>query len=132
MTSIIESRMFKSVPGGYIFQVPPPTVFHSTAAYVVNEAQKAQILDIMRARVWAITATWAGIVAALLVGLVIGHFGASGIDIVIVPAGAFFVLYIAITCLGFHLTQRRLEPVLASLPRSNERLFPASKRNTPP
>jgi len=127
MTTIIDSRMFKSVSGGYIFQVPPPTIFHSTAAYVVNEAQKAQILAIVGSRVWAISATWAGIAAALLAGLAIARFGASGIASVVVGAGAFLVLHIAVTCLGFQLKQRRLEPVLAGLPRSNERLFPESK-----
>jgi hypothetical protein len=126
MTTIFESRMFKSVSGGYIFQLEPPTIFHSTAAYVVNEAQKAQILAIVGSRVWAIMPAWASIAAALLAGLVVGYFGGSVIDYVFVGAGAFFVMLIAVTCLGFYLKQRRLEPVLAGLPRSNERLFPKS------
>ena len=126
MTTIFESRMFKPVSGGYIFQVPPPTILHSTAAYVVDEAQRAQILAIVRPRFWAYIATWAGVAAALLAGLVIGRFGASGMDYFFVCVGTFFVLHIAVTCLGFHLNQRRLEPVLTGLPRSNERLFPES------
>src|SRR5215469_10346170 len=48
MLDILEARMFKPVPDGYIFQ-PPPTIFTRTNAYHVNEAQKAEILTIMRA-----------------------------------------------------------------------------------
>ena len=126
MITVFESRMFKSVSGGYIFQLEPPTIFHSTAAYVVNEAQKAQILAIVKPRFWAIMPLWASIAAALLAGLVVGHFGGSVIDYVFIGAGAFFVMLIPVTYLRFHLMRRRLEPVLAGLPRSNERLFPKS------
>jgi hypothetical protein len=48
MFGYLERQMFKAVPGGYIFQPPPPTRFHGTQAYVVNEAQKEEIEVISR------------------------------------------------------------------------------------
>jgi len=128
MTTLFESRMFKSVPSGYIFQARPPTIFHSAPAYVVNEGQKAQILAIVRAgsRLWTIIALLACIAVAVPVLLVMGQFGVPGI--VRFGAGIFIVsaVIIAVNSLHFYLRQRRLEPVLAGLPRSNERLFPQS------
>jgi len=45
-----EAIMFKKVPDGYVFRAPNPFVFGRARFYLVNEAQKAQLLAIITAR----------------------------------------------------------------------------------
>jgi hypothetical protein len=47
-TRFIEMRMFKEVPGGFIFQLPPPTIFTATEAVLVTASQREEILAITR------------------------------------------------------------------------------------
>ena len=45
-----EATMFKQVPDGYVFRALNPFVFGRARFYLVNEAQKAQLLAIITAR----------------------------------------------------------------------------------
>ena len=40
----MEARMFKEVPNGFIFQLPPPTIFTPTEAVLVTASQRDEIL----------------------------------------------------------------------------------------
>jgi hypothetical protein len=46
----IESRRFKPVPGGFVFQAPNPWVFGASRHYLLNAAQKSEILARMTPR----------------------------------------------------------------------------------
>jgi len=123
--------MFKAVPGGYLFQPPPPTAFHETA-YLVNESQKADILAIYstprwRCAGWFVMAT--AVPLAIATGLLLYRVGdAPGL----VNALAAVVVWLMWQVLGFsllwYLKLREVRPVLANLPQSDERLFPVRGR----
>jgi len=58
-----EALMFKKVPDGYVFRAPNPWVFGRARFYLVNEAQKAQLLAIVTARSQAVF--WVALVALI-------------------------------------------------------------------
>ena len=136
MSRIIESKMFKPAPGGYIFQAVPPSIFNPTDAYLVNESHKAQILSITR----ALDAKWGHIVMrgafalAVAAGVVFDRLifdtplGARVFLDVIIALMAWLVAQTIGTAFLMNLIVRRLEPVLAGLPGSDERLFPTFPR----
>src|SRR3974390_1900724 len=74
-TKFIEMRMFKEIPGGYIFQLPPPTSFTPTEAVIVTPVQREEILAVTRngspmaRRVFL----WGAIVIGIVVGRATGH-----------------------------------------------------------
>ena len=130
MTDIFEARMFKPSPGGYIFQAQPPTQFHRTQAYLVNESRKAEILAILRAGRWlgmrivAVAALALAVAAGVLVD------AGEGPLLVGIFLGVCVFLFAAIVgyMLVLHFQQRQLQPLLAGLQRSDERLFPEPDR----
>jgi hypothetical protein len=122
MTGILEARMFRSVPGGYIFQPPPLTIFSPVDSYLVNESQKADVLAIIRSR----TAVWIRIVAdsalALAVATGVAIDGVGGAPPIVSISSAFCIFLIVQmsgSALAIYVTLRRLKPILAGLPRSN-------------
>jgi GAF domain-containing protein len=74
-TSFVETRMFKEVPGGYIFQLPPPSIFTPTDAVLVTASQREQILAITRkgSAIARRIFLWGAVAAAMLVGRATGH-----------------------------------------------------------
>ena len=126
MTGILEARMFKAVPGGYIFQPPPPSSFHASAAYLINEAQKTKILAIMRARagLGQRSLAYISLVLAITAGVAMDQVVESPFMVsVFIGACVALVTQIVGTALALHLTSRQLRPFLADLPQSHERLF---------
>src|SRR5579863_6698667 len=125
MFQIYESRMFRAAPGGYIFQAPPLTKFHRPATYVVDEARKTQILAVLRAPTWL--SVGRVMFLALLLGAAVGIVTALYHSPLWVSAMLAFEAWIIATIFGIgfamHLKLRKLEPILASLPRSDEQLF---------
>jgi hypothetical protein len=125
VSTILERQIFKAVPGGYVFQPPPPTAFYNTSAYQVSESQKADILAIystgsaMRVRLVTATAVALAVAAAWLL------HGAEAPAVFV--AFVFVMVWIVAQVLGFclflSLKLRELGPVLANLPHSKERLF---------
>jgi hypothetical protein len=77
MFGYFEKQMFKEVSGSYIFQPPPPTRFHHTQAYVVNEVQKKQIEVITRGdrTFWLRTVTLTALAFAVATGVLIDANG---------------------------------------------------------
>jgi hypothetical protein len=131
MIDVLEAKMFKAVPGGYVFQPPPPTIFHDNAAYVVNESQKLQIMAMAtdQALTWRRGVTFIALALGVAAGIARGVIGQAPL---MPSVGLGFCLWaiaqIGGTALGFHIKLRQLGPFLAELPRSEERLFPEANR----
>jgi hypothetical protein len=126
MLHVIESRMFKAVPNGYIFQPPPPTNFSATQAYLVNESQKAEILAVTRAggAMWGRTVTLVALALAVASGVAMNVIGnAPLIPNIVIAICIWLTAQIVGTILALYLKLHQLKPVLAGLPRSDERLF---------
>jgi hypothetical protein len=130
-TRFIETRMFKEVPGGFIFQLPPPTIFTPTEAVLVTASQRDEILAITRKgstmarRVFL----WGAIAVGIQVGRATGHIDdMPALGSVFLGFCAGFVTLILAT-IGFTLRKRAiLRPLLSPLPRSAELLFPVGPK----
>jgi hypothetical protein len=126
-TRFIEMRMFKEIPGGYVFQLPPPSVFTPTDAVLVTPAQKADILAITRKG--SPMARRVFLWGAVAIGILVGR-AASGIEDMPMPASAFIgfgagFVTLMLATVAFTLRKRSiLRPLLEPLPRSVELLFP--------
>ena len=130
-TRFIEMRMFKEVPGGFIFQLPPPTIFTPTDAVLVTARQREEILAITRKgspmarRVFL----WGAVAVGILVGRATGH-----IEDMPALASVFFgscagFLTLILATIVFTLRKRViLRPLLEPLPRSAELLFPVGPK----
>jgi uncharacterized membrane protein len=121
-----EEAAFKPVAGGYVFQ--PPSLYWPFArarGYLVNEAQKAELADCLRRQRRRIF--------LLIVVYVIGFgltaaFGLSGGGQRISPVG--FIAIVMVTVLAVILIaivphiylMRTLRPLIADLPRTDERI----------
>jgi hypothetical protein len=125
MSGVVKSGMFKSVPGGYIFQLPH---FHRTQAYLVNESEKTKIAEIAGSELG--TRSLIVFLIVLLAGggrggLIDVGGGTPVVASVLFSFCSWVIVQFGGIALMLHLKQRQLEPLLAGLPRSNERLFPA-------
>jgi hypothetical protein len=122
-----EEAAFKPIPGGYVFQ--PPSLFWPVVrgrGYRVNETQKADLAACLRRQ--------RGLIFLLLVAYVLTGLGlAAAIDAVGGPgriSTAEFIAILAMTMLGAvpivilpHIyLVRTLRPLLADLPRTEERI----------
>jgi len=124
----IESVLFKPVPGGFIYQAPNPWVFGRMRRYIVNDAQKAALLAIVTPprpalRIIVITATilaWTGVVSTGM-WVLSGHDNPTAIDFAIMMAMILVPIYLAwVAFLQRNL--RRMQPILAGAPRTEERI----------
>ncbi len=127
----IGPTMFKKVPGGYVFQARSPWLLGATPRYLVTEAQKAELIEILtpvrpyqrRAVLVIVPTLW------LLLLVVAGNNSSMGAYILAGPMigiALWSVLMVATLVLALHIEnrpmQRRLQPVLARLPRTDERI----------
>ncbi len=127
MSGAYQARMLKRVMGGYIFQ-PPPGIFCRTQAYRVNEAQKAEILALAQLEKvqWARWLTRIALALAVATGIAFRQ--AAGEPLVNSWLAGFSVFVIAqaiAASVTYYAVARRLQPLLAGLPRSAEQLYPA-------
>jgi len=125
-TPEIEAALFKQVDGGYIFQAANPWVFGPTTRYIVSAGQKAAILSVIVPRrpwlrvaaiVAAVTA-WVVVVATIMSGLS-PHPNPQAVDMFFIAILALVPMYLAWVAVLRH-RQRRLQPILASAPRTEE------------
>ncbi len=125
-TPEIEYSTFKKVANGYVFRAPALPLFGAGRHYLVNEAQKAQIVEILKLK-----EPGPSIVTGLVFGVVI---------VIVVMAWAYFgyhdgepglavVMLVMVLASSFALGQvfawrqlYRLKPVIAHLPQSEERI----------
>lgn len=126
-TRFIEARMFKEVPGGFIFQLPPPTIFTPTDAVLVTALQKEEVLAITRkgSTIARRVFLWGAVVVGIAVGRATGHIDdMPAIASVFLGFCAGFLTLILATIV-FTLRKRAiLRPLIDPLPRSVELLFP--------
>jgi hypothetical protein len=126
-----EAIMFKQVPDGYVFRAPNPFVFGRARFYLVNEAQKAQLLAVITARntamyFWLVVLVLiAAGTGALAYGT--GHDDPTVSDVVIMMALIPLWLYAAVL-VSLYPTARKLEPLLAGLQRTDQSITSADLR----
>jgi hypothetical protein len=128
MSNEVESVLFKQVPGGYVFQQPSPWVFGRSSRYLVNDAQKAALLAIITprrpiGRIVAITVgltLWA-VAAPTIVWAVSSHDEPTASDAFAMLALILVPMFVALV-VALQRNLRRMRPVLAGAPRTNERI----------
>jgi hypothetical protein len=134
----VESRNFKRLARGFIFQPPHPWLFGSSPCYFATDMQKAAILDVMAPDqpVWkGITKAVAFIVAATLwvlaMTMLLVAFGPTdhnqptpveGIMIMVAGGVAMLIAMYVALCLRARVLLRRLRPLLVTLPHRDERI----------
>jgi hypothetical protein len=122
--------MLKKVPDGYVFGAPNPWVFGRGRFYLVNEAQKTQLLAIVTARSQAVF--WVALAA--LIGATVGVLAyASGHDdptlrdvvimLALLPVWIYAALLVSIRPMA-----RRLQPLLVGLAPTDQRITAADLR----
>ena len=126
-TPFMEMRMFKEVAGGFILLLPPPTIFTPTDAVLVTASQREEILSITRkgSSIGGRVFLWGSVAVGILVGRATGHIeDVPAFLSVFLGFCTGFVTMISATIV-FTLRKRSiLRPLLESLPRSAELLFP--------
>jgi hypothetical protein len=126
----IRLAMFKKVPSGYVFRAPKPWLFGAASHYLVSEAQKAELVEILtplrphqRPAVLVIGPTLG---LLLLVVAINGAMGPFFLADPMLGIALWSVLIVATLALALHIEnrpmQRRLQPVLAGLERTDERI----------
>ena len=124
---------FKPVPGGYVYRAPSAWLFGPPNHYLVNEAEKAEILSIMRGSSGPVL--WiAGLssIASIVVGASLlwtyrsSHSQSTLADI------AAWVIMVLLIFVGLLISRRfllhRLRPILADLPLTDERITTLERR----
>lgn len=130
----IESVLFKRVEGGHVFQLPNRWIFGSSTRFLVNDSQKAELVAIMTPRRPILTAALiiAGILlwtvaAASIVWAFTGHDDPTGYDVVAMTALILVPMFLALM-MGLRRNLRRMQPILAGLPRTHERISGSDRR----
>lgn len=133
----IVSTLFKQVSDGYVFRAPSPCVVGPARHYLVNAAQKTQIMamlmpprPMLRAVGLVVPLTlWPLVFTQVIVpfGFDLAHLTARDI---FVMCGLFMIPFLAMLQIFHWWNLRQLRPVLADLPRttqkiSNRNLYPA-------
>jgi hypothetical protein len=133
MTDSREAIWFKQVPEGYVFRAPNPWVFGRGKYFLVTEAQKAQLLSVLAARRQSRTLTifllcFAAMFGASLaaVAFIAGDtLRFLGIFLTIVVTLASIYAALLITAAP---TARRVQPLLADLSPTDQRITAADRR----
>jgi hypothetical protein len=127
MASVFDRAVeasFKSVPGGYEFRRPNPWLFGYWRTYLVNDAQKAVLAAFVRQRQRLILGLLAiylllGFAATVLFQALGGPPDLSpGQFVTVVVAAMLGMLMLAL--LPHIYLMRKIEPLLAELPRTDE------------
>jgi hypothetical protein len=125
-----EAIMFKKGPDGYVFRAPNPWVLGRKRFYLVNEAEKTKLLAVITARSQAVFwVTFVTLISASTAAYAYfsGHNNPTTRDFVIMLALLPVWLYAA-ALVSIRPTARRLQPLLAGLPRTEQRITAADMR----
>jgi hypothetical protein len=136
--SLVESTYFKRVPGGLVFQMPRPWMFGPPRRYFVSEVQKAEILAVLvpDRPTWKRVAVPIAVILALLIYLcgmtaILVAFGPADHDVPTTSEGLMIMAVTAVPMIIALLLARywrarahlrRLQPLLADLPLTEERI----------
>lgn len=120
--------LFKEVPEGFLFRAPNNWLFWKGEHYLVDRTQRAEILELGRVRhpivqalvlVFILVGCPAG--STLIVYVLSGHVEPNGRDLLAIAILALASLAASAFVAG-HLRFRRLHAIVASLPRSHQKL----------
>jgi hypothetical protein len=124
----IEAVLFKKFGDRYVFQAPNPWAFGRKSRYLVTDAQKQELLAIVMPRRPVVR------IAAITIGILLWTAAASTImwavsphaDPTVSDAVAMFVLILVPIFLALVVALqrnlRRMQPILAGAPRTEERI----------
>lgn len=128
--------MFKRVTGGWVYRAPNPGVFGDAPHYLVNDEQKAQIEAIIVPRrpvlfgTMLVAVIFAWVFALVgLVWVISGHNEPTTADVIAITV-LVVVSLVAAVLLANWTQRRRLRPVLAGLPLTQERITLAEIRKS--
>ena len=121
--------VFKTVPGGYVYRAPNAWLFGGTRKqYLVNEAQKAEILAIFKAPTqptsWMAVVGWIIISAFMTEGTALCLWAElrspmlTGLSAIVTFP---FLLYVG-AFIHRQMLLRRLHPILVRLPATNDQI----------
>ncbi len=121
----IEAVSFKPVPGGFIYRAPNPWIFGRADHYVVNEAQKAEILGLtvprrplLRLAVIVAGCVLWGAGMGLAAWAFSGHEDPTLSDVGIMVVMTFAALFLALH-LSLRHRLRQMQPILAAATRTD-------------
>jgi hypothetical protein len=130
----VAAVLFRPAPGGYVYREPYRWPFGEAPHYLVNEDQKAAIMDITLSKrpilfqviLWS---TLCAIVAISCVGLwaVTGHDTPTGIDTILIILLTVAQVILALAIL-YWWKRRRMRPLLATLPLTDLRISQSEMR----
>ena len=130
MADVRETTMFKEVPEGFVFRAPHPWVFGRARFYLADAAQKAELLSIITARSQAIF--WIALIGLIAATTALMAFASDHDDPTVVDAFIMLALLpvwlYAALLISIRPMARRLEPVLAGLPRTEQKITAAELR----
>jgi len=135
MSNLSKYVIFKPVPGGYVYRIPNAWVFGSGVHLLVDDDQKAAIIKTMDSVPLfpIIAVSW--VTLSILFGtaaLWAAQSPSHGVRDVIIASSVVFSLYGALF-ISRRVLLSRLRPVLAGLPKTDERITSADIRgSTPP
>ena len=129
----IRGLMFKQVAGGYLFRAPNPRVFGPTDHYLVNESQRDEILAIMiPRRPVLLLVLWIGgfflALGAVVAAMVVFVGDDYPVTFFLVVTVAMLIVAIPALHLSASRKLRRLQPILAGVPRTDQRITNAEIR----
>lgn len=132
MTDFGKLAVFKTIPGGYVYQAPNKWVFGSHDHYLVNDTQKAIITKTLTAAsrtvVFTTIAVWSALSLLLAGGPILwasraGYrdpgLGGLLVMITVLLSGVIAIL------ISRQFLRHRLKPALAALPRTDEHITSA-------
>ncbi len=134
--SQIEFGVFKKVEDGYVFRAPALWLFGASRYFLVNEAQKAEIMEILKLQQPARPVRFGLILGVFIVITVMAwaYFGYHdhdpGIsDYFLLIAMLFAAIFVLLQVFAW-VQLYRLRPALAHLPRSEDRISFSELRAT--
>jgi hypothetical protein len=131
MSNLSKYIIFKPVPGGYVYRIPNAWVFGSGVHLLVDERQKAAIIRTMDSvPLFPIIAAW-WVTLSIVFGTVALWAARSLSHNVLIATSVLLSIYGALF-ISRRVLLSRLRPVLAGLPKTDERITSADKRSSTP
>jgi hypothetical protein len=137
MVDLAKFIVFKPIGDGYVYRTPNAWGFGSGRHYLVNEHQKAEILRTItsssRHVFWVTGISWGALFVLLATGALmwVDRTNHPTLSNILIWVALISSLYAALL-ISRQVLSRRLQPVLAILPGTNERITKADMRQKVP